>query len=252
MKPQAHFAVRFMSVAVMLGIVALAPRHAFAAIGGPLNPSFEDSNHLGNWTTAGSAFAFGSNFFGVSVPPPDGAFETTIIKEAGVTTVGTLTTFLGVTPDNLASVIGDGDLSDLSDSHGSAIKQHFTVDAPATLTFQVNLFTTTNTTNQTLYPETIVAVLDGQSYFVGDTDTAVFTGTDNNLQWTGFYTFSGLPTLSTGDHDISVAAVGAVASAGVQVDHFVTSPAVPEPASLSLLALAGATLLLRRRQRPIA
>jgi hypothetical protein len=130
----------------------------------------------------------------------------------------------------------------------SAIKQHFTLATASTVKFDYNIFTILNPDAQNqVYPETIVAVLDGQAYFVSDTDTATFSFSDPNVKWQGYKTFSGLPVLGAGDHDLSIAAVGAVASAGVEVDNVVTT-AVPEPATVSVLGLAAAGLLLRRRR----
>jgi hypothetical protein len=248
------FGIKLLSASLVLGIVAAAPSSASANQIGIVNPSFENAtSHLNGWTTIGSGVYPATSNFGVVFSPPDGIYQAVISKEGGVTTLGsqtpgTLTNFLGVTDSNLASAIGD--LSDFADSYGAAIKQHFNLNSPSKVNFDYNLFTLINSSVNT-YPETIVAVLDGQSYFVSDTATASFPAPNNDtiFKWAGYHTFTGLPTLAAGAHDISVAAVGTISGAGFELDNFVTT-AVPEPASIVLaaLGLAGLGFAARRKK----
>ena len=239
-----------MKTMLLGGMLAVVLGAAGPAMGvsGIADPGFE-SGLVAPWQTIGG-FSFGvTGLFYVN--PTEGTRQVVVNKEFGVPTLGDstpghLTNFLGVTDVGLASVIGDGDLADFADSYGSAIQQTFTLSSPSALTFDYNLFTLVNTASG-LYPESVVAVLDGTPYLVKDTDTAIFVGNDGTTKWTGYGTFAGFPTLSAGTHTVSVAAVGVAVSAGFEADNFVTT-AVPEPASLAVVALGGVALLWRRRR----
>jgi hypothetical protein len=226
--------VRF---AAVLLVIALS-QHRARASAILSNPSFESG--LTSWTTAGTVLVSGPDLTAAS----NGTFQAIIDKSNGVSTLTTMVTFLGVTQTQLASVIGDGDLSDLSDSVSSAVKQTFSVAADSSLRFDYNPFTLqTPDVNLAIYPETIVAVLDGTAYFVNDTDHANFTHSNGFRKWSDYATFTGLPNLAAGSHTIAVAAIGSTPESGLELDNFVLGVvAVPAPnslyASLLLLPLA--------------
>src|SRR5262245_42972148 len=98
--------------AVGLGLAGL-PRAGFCDV---TNPGFE-SGVLSPWTSTGSVFLTGTAL----VAPAEGTHQALINKQAGTATTTVTAPFMGVTPENLAAVIGDGDLNDLSESVSSAI-----------------------------------------------------------------------------------------------------------------------------------
>ena len=219
------------------------------------NPSFESG--LAGWTTMGIAFPSGVAFG--PIVPTHGSVQANLMKDSGVATIPTITTFLGIDANELAAALHNY-TGTLPGSTGSAMKQTFNVASPTDVKFDYTLRVPPQIQPADVtagYPTTVIATLDGEFWIVNDANTGPFPNTNGSLFWTNYLTFTGLPTLAPGNHTIGVAIIGSVSTGNeLFVDNFIETPGtlppgVPEPltASLGALSLAALATVATRRDK---
>jgi len=220
--------------AVMAGLLVL-PGAVYAGV---VNGDFETGT-LSGWTVAGSAAADTSS---VGITPPEGTYQGYIETTGNYTDYApVVVSSLGV-PGSAIAALGAG-----TPVNGTGISQSINVAAGDVLTFDWN-FVTDELTEDPMYNDFAFFTISGSAYLLASRNSSTYdttsppSGFEGQTDWaTETYTF---PTAGTYTLGFGVFNVG---DAGYNSALLLDSIAVPEPASLSVLA-AGALLVLRRRR----
>lgn len=236
-------------------VVSAAPTMA-----GPINPGFETGNFSG-WSTFGQTSVLTNLSFGIT--PTDGHFQALLTTGGNAGSRAGLESFLGLSAGALNTLVGQ------NATHGSAIKQTFSVTPGEKITFNWNFLTAecpafcgSSGHPPNFFNDTSFAIISPAYSELGDTHATFFPapGTFFNGQ-TGYQTFTtgpligGLVTLAFGVVDVGDFAVDSALVLDAVGTPLSGPPvaATPEPATLLLLgttfASLGSIAWRRHRQR---
>jgi len=223
-----------------------------------LNPGFESGDFTA-WSTIGQTTVEGTLHDG----PSEGSFQALITNDGASVSPTDVANFAGVTVAALEPLsVGAGGATNLfSSGEGSAIKQSITVNAGDTLSFDWQ-FLTNEGVGSSNFSDFAFVVIDGvPTKLVDINDLGLFGGSGSPFNnETEFNTFTHVMAgAGTFDLVIGIGDQGDTLNGNnshLLLDNFrLTTTAIPEPASLGLLAM-GSLILLRRsnkqRTRPVA
>jgi hypothetical protein len=231
-----------------LAAVAVLGVLPFGASAGVINIGFETGG-FGEWSTLGADTVETKNF---GIAPPAGVYQALIQNHVsgfdGIP-VGTLESFLDLPTGKLSSFSGE------TVTQGSGIQRTVNANAGDPLKFSY-VFLTNEDANPNLASRDFLFVsIDGQLFRLADPSSAVFpapfTAFDRYSLYFSFdYTFT-----TSGSHTIGIGVVDVddknLSSAALISDVLLTTDAlqVPEPSSVTLLAIALPAMLVYRLSR---